>query len=167
MSINFRNQISPSQHTVAELLKAIKANDEVVLNKISSVLDLQGLDADYQGVIVDPAHYDPDEIGLDYAAEILRDVEEIISEERAAKIEAGGKLTDNEQRALKQYIMADMEQNSDGANATLWFAEIGDGTGNAVAILHQYDSGEREFVCFSEDESAYMQSLEKNGIEVV
>jgi hypothetical protein len=163
--MTFRNQLS--DHDVSELLAAIDTGDRKLPNSIAAELDLLGLDADYQGVVVDPSHYDPNEIGIDYSIEILRDVEEQISEERAKKIEETRKLTDAELSVLKKYITEKMEENPGGEYSTLWLAEVGDNTGDAVIAFYQFEDGDREFICFSKDNDTFLDAFTKDGTEVV
>jgi hypothetical protein len=161
----FRNQLS--DHDVSELIAAIDMGDHKLLNSVASELDLLGLDADYQGVVVDPSYYDPNEIGIDYSIEILRDVEEQISGERAKIIEKTGKLTDAELSVLKKYITEEMEQNSGGEHSTLWFANVGDDTGDVVIAFYQFEDGEREFIRFSKNNSTFLDAFTKDGTEIV
>jgi hypothetical protein len=163
--MTFRNQLS--DHDVSELLAAIDMGDRKLLNSIAAELDLLGLDAVYQGVVVDPSYYDPTEIGIDYAIEILRDVEEQISEKRARAIEETEKITDAEQSILKKFISEQMQENPGGEYSTLWIAEVSDDTGNAVIALYQYEDGEREFICFSKNDDTFLDAFTKDGTEIV
>jgi hypothetical protein len=152
---------------VVDLLNALKTQDATFLNEVRDILDLIGLDGDYEGVMVDKSHYDPDEMGRDWAVEILRDISEYIDDARGEVLENGGAFEEEELTLLEKYITDDMAINSDGANATLWFAELSDDTGVVVVVLAQYEDGSRDFLEFSESREETLARFLSNGTKVV
>ncbi len=150
-----------------EIVRALRAGDSTKLAEYAALLPLSDLEGNYEGVIVEPSQYDPDEIGRDLAVEILENGDAEISEERAAELLDGGAFTTNELDHIKRSILDDRTENSDGAYATLWIADLTDETGFVSVVWHQFEDGSREFECFVEEGAIHLAELEARGIDLV
>lgn len=163
--ITHRNSIDNC--SVSEVLNALRSKDEAFLEKVRDTLSLVDLDADYEGVIVEEDQYDPDEIGRDFAVEILRDILEVVDDERGITLEQGGDFVETELRHIEDHITEEMRQNVDGVHATLWFAELSDDTKSITVAIAQYSEGEREFLEFSETREDTLARFLSTGRKVV
>ena len=106
-------------------------------------------------------------MGRGWAVEILRDVIAHIDDERAEVLEGNGRFNRKELVLLKKYVIDEMAINSDGANATLWFAELGDETGTIIVAFFQYEDGAREFWEFAESRKDSLSRFSSEGTKIV
>jgi hypothetical protein len=155
------------EHNVVDVLNALKTQDATFLNEVRDSLDLIDLDGDYEGVMVSKSHYDPNEMGRDWAVEILRDISEYIDDERGEALENGEPFEEEELTFLEKHVTDDMAINSDGVDATLWFADLSDNTGIIIVALAQYEDGSRDFLEFSESREDTLARFISNGTKVV
>ena len=162
----YRNS-PPGGRCVSDMILALQDKKLTLIDEAARELDLGGLDADYHGVLVHRSDYDPIQLGGDYVAELLLNIDGAVSDERAEAIENGASLNDKEAAVIKEVIYTERAENSGGSFATLWFAEIEDQSGKITAVLAQYEDGSRDFCGFYETHNDYLEELYRSGGDVV
>ena len=131
------------------MLNALKTHKATFLNEVRNNLDLIDLDGGYEGVMVSKNNYDPDEMGRDWAVDIIRNINQYVDAERGEVLENVWPF-EEELTLLEKYVIDDMAINSYCAHATLWFAKFSDATGIIEVALAQYEDWSRVFLEFSE-----------------
>lgn len=105
--------------------------------------DLIGLNANFHGYVCFRDRYDPAQMGWDVVVEILEHNLVLIDERRSQEILSSEEITDEEQAALKSFILNDVE-NSGGDETSYWIGMHPNLYTMAFVGMYQYEDGSRE-----------------------
>ena len=124
------------------------------------------LEAEFSGWICWHDRYDPAYMGYDEVVEILEEILEVITAARAKEILETKKITPDEQKFLKDYVLADVAESA-GEETSYWIGSHPNQNVKAFVGLYQYEDGSREIADVFEDYIQACQFGEKAGFDLV
>ena len=105
-------------------------------------------------------------MGYDEVVEILEEILEVITAARVKEILETKKITPEEQKSLKDYVVKDVAENA-GEDISYWISPHPNQNVKAYVGLYQYEDGSREIADVFEDYIQACQFGEKAGFDLV
>ena len=133
---------------------------------ISELDSLTEVEADFMGWVCWSDRYDPDVIGYDEVVEILEHALGSVNNNRAEEILETKKLTADEMKDLKNYVMVYVA-NSGGEETSYWVGSYPNKDVQAYVGMYQYEDGSRDLADLFENYKEAAEFGLKEGFDLV
>ena len=136
---------------------------EQLMSELDSLTEVE---ADFMGWVCSNDRYDPNVIGYDEVIEVLEHALGSVDSKRSAEILETKKLTTDEMKDLKNYVM-DYVADSGGEETSYWVGPHPNKDVQAYVGMYQYEDGSRDLADLFENYKEAAEFGLKEGFDLV